>query len=74
MNFITKKILEYQKKKLSEAENNLKNHLTNKESLKIKSAENYSKEIENEEKMIQIWTKNIEKIKHEIKKIQEKSA
>jgi len=70
LNLFAKKVLEYQQKKLVEAENNLKLHLTKKQQLK--EITNYDKEIANEEKMIKIWSANIEKIKHEINKIREK--
>jgi hypothetical protein len=64
-----KKVLEYQQKKLVEAQNNLKTHLAKKEDLYGKGTE---KEIVNEEKMIKIWSANIEKIKKVIAKLQEK--
>jgi hypothetical protein len=64
-----KKVLEYQQKKLVEAQNNLKSHLSKKEDLCGKGTE---KEIANEEKMIKIWSANIEKIKKVILKLQEK--
>ena len=70
MNLFAKKVLEYQQKKLVEAENNLKLHLTKKQQLK--EITNSDKEIANEEKMIKIWSANIEKIKYEINKIREK--
>jgi len=71
MGLFTKKILEYQQKKLVEAKNNLQSHLTRKEQLQEITGSD--KELANEEKMIKIWTKNIEKITHEINKIQNKS-
>jgi hypothetical protein len=70
LNFLAKKVLEYQQKKLAEAEKNLQYHLAKKEQLKSINQE--KKEIEKEEKMINIWNKNIVKIKQEIKKIQDK--
>lgn len=66
MNFLAKKVLEYQKKKLVEAEEKLRYHIRRKEN---RDSEN-SKEIESEAKMINIWNNNIEKIKKEIEKIQ----
>lgn len=70
MDLFTKKVLEYQKKKLVEAESNLQLHLTKKEQLKgIKGSD---KDIENEDKMIKIWSANIEKIKREINKVRER--
>jgi hypothetical protein len=64
-----KKVLEYQQKKLAEAQNNLQSHLDKKEKLAGKGTE---KEIANEEKMIKIWSTNIAKIKKAITKLQEK--
>lgn len=64
-----KKVLEYQQKKLVEAQNNLQPHLDKKEELKGMGTD---KEITNEEKMIKIWFSNIEKIKRVINKLQEK--
>jgi hypothetical protein len=69
MGLFTKKVLEYQKKKLVEAENNLQLHLTKKEQLKVTGSD---KEIANEDKMIKIWSANIEKIKLEITKVRER--
>lgn len=70
MNFLSKKVLDFQKKKLESSEYNLKKHIHEKERLKkIENSDN-SKEIKNHEKMIKIWTENIEKIKKEIKKIE----
>jgi hypothetical protein len=63
------KVLEYQQKKLAEAQNNLQSHLTRKEQLQGTGTE---KEIANEEKMIKIWSNNIEKINHAIGKLQKK--
>ncbi|MFB5637328.1 MAG: hypothetical protein ACE5RF_02865, partial [Nitrosarchaeum sp.] len=60
MNIFTKKVLEYQQKKLKEAQNNLQSHITKKEQLKETKSD---KEIANEQKMIEIWSKNVEKIK-----------
>ena len=65
-----KKVLEYQQKKLVEAKNNLQSHLSKKEQLQ--GITGSDKELVKEEKMIKIWTKNIEKITHEINKIQNK--
>ncbi len=72
LNFLTKKVLEYQQKKLVEAEKNLKYHLAKKEQLKEITGIKDKKEIKLEEDMVKIWTKNVLKIKQEIKKIQEK--
>lgn len=64
-----KKILEYQQKKLVQAENSLKSHIAKKERLEEIGSE---KDITNQDKMIKIWSTNIEKIKQEINKIQMK--
>ena len=72
LNFLTKKVLEYQQKKLVEAEKNLKYHLAKKEQLKEITGIKDKKEIKLEEDMVKIWTKNVLKIKQEIKKIQKK--
>lgn len=73
LNFIAKKILDYQIKKLAEAENELKMHLAKKKQLEdIQISESVKNDIIKEEEMIKIWTKNADKIKREIKKIQEK--
>lgn len=69
MGLITKKILEYQQKKLVQAENMLQAHIARKEQLKGIGSE---KEIVNQDKMIKIWSTNIEKIKREINKLQKK--
>lgn len=70
MNFISKKVLEFQKKKLVSAEETLKIHIHEMEKLeKVKNTDN-TKELENSRKMVKIWTDNIEKIKKEIKKIE----
>lgn len=71
MGLFTKKILEYQKKKLSEAESKLQFHLIKKEQLR--GMTNSDKEISNEDKMIKIWSINIEKIKREINKVKERN-
>ncbi len=69
MGLLTKKILEYQQKKLVQAENSLKSHIAKKERLEEIGSE---KDITNQDKMIKIWSTNIEKIKREINKIQMK--
>lgn len=66
MNYLQKKVLEYQQKKLAQAENTLQSHITRKEQLKDIGSD---KEMVNEDKMIKIWSTNIEKIKREINKI-----
>lgn len=67
MNFISKKVLDFQKKKLESAEETLKKYIN-----EVKRLENSddSNELENSKKMVKIWTDNIEKIKKEIKKIE----
>jgi len=69
MGFFANKVLEYQQKKLLEAQNILKSHLDIMDNLKSKGTE---KEIVNQQKMINIWSANIEKIKKEISKLKEK--
>ncbi|QDI88052.1 hypothetical protein Nisw_00160 [Candidatus Nitrosopumilus sp. SW] len=70
MNFLSKKVLDFQKKKLISAEETLQKHIREMEKLqKIKNVDNV-KELENSKKMVKIWTDNIEKIKKEIKKIE----
>lgn len=70
MNLLTKKILEYQKKKLLEAKENLKTHKHRKIKLDAMDSGQFFNEIQQEEKMIAIWEKNIKKIKNEIQKLQ----
>lgn len=69
MGLFTKKVLEYQQKKLAEAENHLQSHQNRIKELKAAGSD---KEITNEEKMIRIWSANVEKIKKEISKVKEK--
>ena len=71
MNFITKKVLEFQNKKLDDSKKRLNQHLEKRESL-VKSNSDSKKEIEKIEKYIGIWNKNIQKIEKEIKKIEDK--
>ena len=69
MNFITRKVLEMQYKKLEDSQKRLSQHMEKKESL---SDGSNPKELEKIEKYIVIWNKNIEKIKKEIKKIEDR--
>ena len=71
MNFITKKVLELQYKKLDDSKKRLNQHLEKRESL-INS--DSKKELEKIEKYIGIWQKNIQKIEKEIKKIEDKES
>jgi len=73
MNFITKKVLEIQYKKLDDSKKRLNQHLEKKKSL-IDSNSESKKEIEKIEKYIVIWNKNIQKIEKEIKKIEDKES
>ena len=73
MNFITKKVLELQYKKLDDSKKRLNQHLEKRDSL-IKSNSDSKKEIEKIEKYIVIWNKNIQKIEKEIKKIEDKES
>ena len=72
MNFITKKVLEFQYKKLDDSKKRLKQHLEKRDSLINSNLD--SKEIEKIEKYIGIWNKNIQKIEREIKKIEDKES
>ena len=71
MNFITKKVLEFQYKKLDDSKKRLNQHIEKRDSL-INSNYDSKKEIEKIEKYIGIWNKNIQKIEKEIKKIEDK--
>jgi len=73
MNFITKKVLEFQYKKLEDSKKRLNQHLEKRESL-IDSDFDSKKELEKIEKYIGIWNKNIKKIEKEIKKIEDKES
>lgn len=73
MNFITKKVLELQYKKLEDSKKRLNQHLEKRASL-INSNSDSKKEIEKIEKYIVIWNKNIQKIEKEIKKIEDKES
>ena len=70
LNFLSKKVLDFQKKKLIEAEDTLKKYIHEMEKLEKIENTNNSKELENNKKMIKIWKENIEKIKKVIKKIE----
>ena len=71
MNFITKKVLEMQYKKLDDSKKRLNQHLEKRELL-INS--DNKAELEKIEKYIVIWNKNIAKIEKEIKKIEDKES
>ena len=73
MNFITKKVLEFQYKKLEDSKKRLNQHLEKRASL-INSNSDSKKELEKIEKYIGIWNKNIQKIEKEIKKIEDKES
>ena len=73
MNFITKKVLEFQYKKLDDSKKRLNQHIEKRNSL-INSNYDSKKEIEKIEKYICIWNKNIQKIEKEIKKIEDKES
>ena len=73
MNFITKKVLEFQYKKLDDSKKRLNQHIEKRNSL-INSNYDSKKEIEKIEKYIGIWNKNIQKIEKEIKKIEDKES
>jgi len=63
------KVLEYQQKKLAEAQDNLRIHLVKMKQIKGMGTE---KEIANEEKMIKIWSSNVEKINKAIEKLKKR--
>ncbi|MHA7647970.1 hypothetical protein [Nitrosopumilus sp. S4] len=71
MNFITKKVLEFQYKKLDDSKKRLNQHIEKRDSL-INSNSDSKQEIEKLEKYIRIWNNNIQKIEKEIKKIEDK--
>jgi hypothetical protein len=71
LNFITKKVLDFQYKKLDDSKKRLNQHLEKRESL-IKS--DSKEDLEKIEKYIGIWNKNIAKIEKEIKKIEDKES
>ena len=71
MNFITKKVLQMQYKKLDDSKKRLNQHLEKRELL-INS--DNKAELEKIEKYIGIWNKNIAKIEKEIKKIEDKES
>ncbi|MDH5430330.1 MAG: hypothetical protein OEW78_00400 [Nitrosopumilus sp.] len=73
MNFITKKVLEFQYKKLDDSKKRLNQHIEKRDSL-INSNYDSKKEIEKIEKYIGIWNRNIQKIEKEIKKIEDKES
>ena len=73
MNFITKKVLEIQYRKLDDSKKRLNLHLDKRASL-INSNSDSKKEIEKIEKYIGIWNKNIQKIEKEIKKIEDRES
>ncbi|MCV0393074.1 MAG: hypothetical protein K5790_07270 [Nitrosopumilus sp.] len=73
MNFITKKVLEFQYKKLEDSKKRLNQHVEKRDCL-INSNSDSKQEIEKLEKYIGIWTKNIQKIEKEIKKIEDKES
>ncbi len=69
MNFLTRKVLEIQHKKLEDSKKRLNQHLEKRESLKNSGDK---KELEKLEKYVVIWNKNITKIEKEIKKIEDR--
>ena len=77
MDFLKKRVKQYQEKKLDEALTKIKFHSDMKKQLmkKIKSDDNdgmpnIRKELSLHDEMIAIWQKNAEKIKKELKKIE----
>ena len=62
--------MEYQQKKLIEAENTLQSHMDKIKKLRLSGSDDTA--LKNEEKMINIWSKNVDKIEKEIAKIKSK--
>ena len=77
MDFLKKRVKQYQEKKLDEALSKIKFHIDMKKTLeqKIKKNDNgielasIKKEISSHDDMIHIWKKNVDKIKKELAKI-----
>ena len=73
MEFLKKRIKQYQEKKLQEALDKIKFHQTMKKNLE--ESENQDdkiiKEISLHNKMINVWQNNYEKIQNEMKKIED---
>ena len=75
LNFLKEKVRKYQEKKLVESKEKIKLHTEIKkrleQELKSDSADTIKlkKEIENQDKFIKIWEKNIESINKQIKKL-----
>ena len=73
MEFLKKRVRQYQEKKLQEALDKIKFHQTVKKNLEDSDNQDDKifKEIELHEKMIHVWQNNYEKIKNEMKKIED---
>ena len=77
MDFLKKRVKQYQEKKLDEALSKIKFHIDMKKNLekKIEKMDNdirlasIKKEISSHEDMIHIWGENVDKIKKELTKI-----
>ena len=71
MEFLKKRIRQYQEKKLQESLDKVKLHQTLKKNLEENDEydDKIIKEISFHNKMIDVWQKNSEKIKNEMKKI-----
>ena len=73
MEFLKKRVKQYQEKKLQEALDKVKLHQKLKK--KLEENDNFDdkiiKEISFHNKMIDVWQKNSEKIKNEMKKIED---
>ena len=77
LNFLTEKVRKYQEKKLGDALQKIKLHQEIEQRLKIelktsneKSKDTIEKEIAKQNESIEIWKKNVVKIKKEIAKLQ----
>ena len=73
MEFLKKRVRQYQEKKLQEALDKIKFHQTVKKNLEEseKQDDKIIKEISLHNKMINVWQNNYEKIQNEMKKIED---
>ena len=71
MEFLKKRVRQYQEKKLQEALDKIKFHQTVKKNLEDSENQDnkVTKEIALHDKMIRVWQNNYEKIRNEMKKI-----
>ena len=76
MNFLKDKVRKYQEKKLVEAKENLESHIKIKRQLESqlkalddKHTQELEQKIENQEKLVAIWKKNVISIEKQLKKL-----